>query len=164
MGTYHYLGWCLGSQVLILVVVKKVPVPGVSVQVHKLAEVVLCSEYLRPRVLYSQKKVSFGERMVVRRTLEEMLYSYGSKLDIEPVILGGDPSSAATVFTRVMVRLNITCSDPVEVPYYSSVLRICVHCACKTQCTIDGQYPICNECIHDGKPLIFKRKRKLSKS
>ena len=27
-GTYHYLGWYLGSQVLILTVVKKVPVPG----------------------------------------------------------------------------------------------------------------------------------------
>ena len=54
---------------------------------RNIAEVVLCSECLRPRVLYSQKKVSYGERVVVRRTLEQMLYSCGSKLDIEPIIL-----------------------------------------------------------------------------
>ena len=35
------------------------------------------------------------------------------------IILRGDLSSAATVFTRVMVRLNLTCNNPV-VPYYSS--------------------------------------------
>ena len=127
---------------------------------RNIAKVVLYSECLRPRVLYSQKKVSYGERTVVRRTLEQMLYSCGSKLDIEPVILGGDPSSAATVFTRVMVRLNLTCSNPVEVPYYSSECfeDICVHCACQTQCTIDGQFPIRNECIHDGKPPVSSEK------
>ena len=104
--------------------------------------------------------------MVVRWTLEQMLNTCGSKLDIEPIVLRGDPSSAATVFTRVMVRLNLTCNDPVEVPYYSSECfeDICVHCACQTQCTIDGQYPICNECKGDGKPPVFKRKRKLSKT
>ena len=63
----------------------------------------------------------------VRRTLEQMLYTCGSKLDIEPIILRGDPSSAATVFTRVKVRLNLTCNDPVKVPYYLSVLRISVY-------------------------------------
>ena len=43
--------------------------------------------------------------------------------------LRGDPSSAATVFTRVMVRLNLTCNDPVEVPYTTrvSVLRVSVY-------------------------------------
>ena len=99
---------------------------------------------------------------MVRRTLEQMLYTCGSKLDIEPLI---HPPSAATVFTRVMVRLNLTCNDPVEIPYYSSECfeDICVHCACQTQCTIDGQYPICNDCKGDGKLPVFKRKRKLSK-
>ena len=107
------------------------PMDYLSVRVHKtcrnIAEVVLCSECLRPRVLYSQKKVDYEECVVVRRTLEQIPYTCGSKLDIEPIILRGDPSSAATVFTRVMVRLNLTCNDPVEVPYYSSVLSISVY-------------------------------------
>ena len=133
---------------------------------RNIAEVVLCSECLRPRVLYSQKKVDYEECVVVRRTLEQIPYTCGSKLDIEPIILRSDPSSAATVFTRVMVRLNLTCNNTVEVPYYSSECfeNIYVHCACQTQCTIDGQYPIYNECKGDGKPPVFKQKRKLSKT
>ena len=94
--------------------------------------------------------------MVVRWTLEQMLYTCGSKLDIEPIILRGNPSSAATIFTIVMVRLNLTCNDQVEVLYYSSVLRISVYTVLARQCTIDGQYPICNKCKGDGKPPVFK--------
>ena len=116
---------------------------------RNIAEVVLCSECLHPRVLYSQKKVSYGERVAVHRTLEQMLYTCGSKLDIEPIILRGDPSSAATDFTRVMVRLNLTCNDTVEVPYYSS------------ECS--EEYPNCNE-FKVIKPPVFKQKRKLSKT
>ena len=132
---------------------------------RNVAEIVCCGECLRPRVLYSQKKVVYGERVVVRRMLEQILYTCGSKLDIEPIIHRGDPPTASTVFTRVMVRMNLTCNDPVEIPYYSSECfeDICVHCACHTHCNTDGQYPICNDCKGDGKPPVFKRKRKLSK-
>ena len=98
---------------------------------------------------------------MVHRTLEQILYTCGSKLDIEPIIHRGDPPTASTVFTRVMVRMNLTCNDLVEIPYYSSNCfeYICVHCACHTQCNTDGQYPICNDCKGDGKPPVFKQEK-----
>ena len=132
---------------------------------RNVAETVLCGECLRPRVLHSQKKVPYGERVVIRRSLEPILYTCGSSLDMDSIIYRGDPPAASTVFQRVMVRLNLCCSDPVEVPYYSSecFVDICVHCACPQQSTIDGQYPICQECRATGKMAVLKRKRKQTK-
>ena len=77
---------------------------------------------------------------------------------MDPIIYRGDPPAASTVFQRVMVRLNLCCSDPVEVPYYSSecFVDIYVHCTCPQQSTVDGQYPICQECRASGKTAVLK--------
>ena len=58
-----------------------------------------------------------------------------------------------------MVRLNLCCADPVEVPYYSSKCFVdnCVHCPYPQQSMTDGQ---CQECTDSGKQAVFKRKRK----
>jgi DNA-directed RNA polymerase subunit RPC12/RpoP len=61
------------------------------------------------------------------------------------------------------VRADLKCSEPIEIPYYSSNAfePICIHCgaevAVNTQ-TSDS-YPFCKDCR--GKPQILKRKQKL---
>lgn len=118
---------------------------------------VLCSECLRPRVLHSQKKVPNGERVVIRSSLEQILYTCGSSLDMDPIIYRGDPPAATTVFLRVIVRLNL-----IQWRFHITQVNVCVHCACPQQITIGGQYPICQECRDSGKIAALKRKRKLS--
>lgn len=59
-----------------------------------------------------------------------------------------------------MVRQNLCCDDPVEVTYYSSEcfdsINVCtVHVQCSVVLEVD--------CQKDGKKLVFRRKRKLTK-
>ena len=67
------------------------------------------------------------------------------------------------LFGKVYVRENITCNDPVEIPYYSSerFQSVCTHCAYASDTDIEGQYPLCEYCRQQGKHPIFKRKRRL---
>ena len=69
------------------------------------------------------------------------------------------------MFSIAHIRLNLTCEDPVEIPFYSSgaFAPVCIHCA-----TGDGlvggadveTMPTCRQCL-DNKKLMLKRKRKV---
>lgn len=135
------------------------------------SECVLCCECLRPRVLHSKHKISLGDKNVLKRTLEDILYSCGSSLkEVSPLIQPRDDTTCKSLFERIFVRENLDCQSPVEVPYFSSEAfeDVCVHCACNsTQTELthpNGAYPICVECMEEGKEKILKRKRSLFKA
>ena len=127
-------------------------------------ELVCCTECLKPRVIYSQKKLTLAESTVLFRSLEGLLYSCGSTLKgIEVECRDGEDSSLSTLFERLFVRQNLSCDDPVEVPYYSSdrFEDVCAHCGCTCAESVSGQYPLCSHCRHEGKHPVLKRKRKI---
>ena len=126
-------------------------------------ELILCSECLRPRVMYSQRKLSHHDVRVLLTSIEHVLYICGSKLcNVEVVLAPSDPSSAADVLSRVFVHANLCCRDDMEVLFYSSecFALLCSHCACKCDVCIEGQYPLCADCASGGISPMLKRKRK----
>ena len=59
------------------------------------------------------------------------------------------------------MRANLTCSDHVEVPFYSSesFTDVCIHCASTSDLAPDHDvYPTCGQCLKDC-PKILRRKR-----
>ena len=125
---------------------------------------VLCTECLKPRVLYSKQKLIFNEEEAVQRSIESILYSCGSTLKgLQVQRLPTDQISFEDLFDRVFVRENISCDDCIEIPYYSSYKfeDICIYCACQVQSVdlVNGQYPHCKDC-KELKPPVLKRKRK----
>ena len=134
-------------------------------------ELILCSECLRPRVIYAQRKLSHYDECALSRSIEEILYTCGSSLQgLDVEARSGEPPSVLTLFDRVFVRANLTCEDleQVEVPYYSSekFAPVCSDCACDCAGAdnIEGQYPLCQYCRAQGKQPMLKRKRKITAS
>ena len=132
---------------------------------YNVSQCVLCAECLRPRVLHSKHKLSLGDKVVLERTLEDVLFSCGSNFrDVKPLNYPSDSPQTKSLFERVFVRKNLNCDMPMEVTYYSSNCfeDICVHCACnKDLISTTGAYPICSYCSEEGKQKILKRKRPL---
>ena len=94
---------------------------------------VLCSNCLKPRVVYSKLKLKIEEENAFERTLDGVLFTCGSSLQgLEVERKAGDPPYVQTSMQRVFVRENLSCDEPVEIPYYSSEKfeDLCIHCAC----------------------------------
>ena len=123
---------------------------------------IMCSECLRPRVLYSKHKLTFCEEEAVQRSIQNLLFSCGSNFK---GITSGNASYVYkfNLFEHVFVRENITCDDCIEIPYYSSERfeDICIYCGCKVSKLVEGHYPLCPVCKQQGKSPVLKRKRKL---
>ena len=85
------------------------------------------------------------------RTIEGLLYTCGSTLKGVQVVTQSR-TELPVVKEKVYVRENIACSDPVEIPYYSSekFQSICTHCECECDVDIEGQYPLCEYCRDQG--------------
>ena len=114
--------------------------------------------------MYAQHKLNYAELRAVSRTLDELLYTCGSTLqEVTVDQQKDDPIETTALFERVFAQANLTCEDPVEVPYYSCEMfpLVCVHCACEHDHMEEGRYPICELCKQEGKTAILKRKRKL---
>lgn len=127
-------------------------------------EIILCCECLKPRVVYSQRKLSIWDERALVHTVEGIFFTCGSSLQgLELEVQSGEDPSVATLFSQVFVRANLTCDMPVEVPYYSSeqFAMICTSCGCNTDVQVEGQYPLCGYCKGRGCKPILKRKRKL---
>ena len=77
-------------------------------------------------------------------------------------------SSEEHILSKVFVRKDINCLNPIEIPYYSSGIfpLICTNCAGDTYfvkgAQADAYYPICTGCW-DSHGKVLKRKRKLFK-
>ena len=145
------------------------------------AEVIVCSECTKPRVLYCAYKLREEEYHTLKAKLEDV--SYSCDTSIQELLCGephNDDESAADETGRggaskpgrgtrkvrslkqdVYVRRSLQCNNPIEVPYYSSnVFRDrCVHCGSFQDFVNDSEvYPTCNAC--KSKVKIYKRKRK----
>ena len=126
-------------------------------------ETLQCSECLKPRVLYSQRKLRMDEVESLRDQLTGMMYSCGSLLS---ELCSPESQEQTTVVSRVFVRANLACTDPVETAYYSSGVfdDVCVYCGDPNN-IVRGEesadiLPTCKICFDDKrKPKIFKRKR-----
>lgn len=118
------------------------------------SQTVLCLECLRPRVIYAQRKLSFQEWLQLQQIF---YYSCGSSLqDID-----SGSTADLQLLAKVFVKANLTCDDPVEVPYFSSESfpKICIHCACTADLAQDTEvYPTCNHCLKECSK-IYRRKR-----
>ena len=119
----------------------------------------------RPRVMYSQRKLSYVEGRAIYRAMDQVLYTCGTSL--QGILLDrsgrADPPEVTTLFQRVYCRQDLTCDDPIEVPNYSCERfpMVCVHCACEHDQTEEGRYQLCDECKKEGKLPVLKRNRKL---
>ena len=96
---------------------------------------VTCTECFKPRVIYKLAKSEVNE---YKRTLEDIEYTCGS-----PIGLCG------AVFEKLIIKENIGCNSPIEIPYYTlSNTDISYHCGCSDDMTVaDLAYPICARCI-----------------
>ena len=99
-----------------------------------------------------------------RYPLEAVEFSCGSvMIDHMP-----NDSSEEHILSKVFVRKDINCLNPIEIPYYSSGIfpLICTNCAGDTDfvkgAQADAYYPICTGCW-DSHGKVLKRKRKLFK-
>ena len=123
-----------------------------------MAECIDCSECQRPRVIYALHKLRYAEVLKLQVLIGDVLYTCGStlqELDIE----GAESSE---LLSKVFVRANLTCQNPVEVPYYSSdsFVDVCVHCASSSDFVSNVDvYPTCKTCF-ETEPKIYRRKRK----
>ena len=117
---------------------------------------IMCSECLRPRVIYVQYKLIHAEEVALYRTKEGLFYTRGSTLKGVQVATQSRTqlSIVKDLFGKVYVQENITCND-------QRFQSVCTHCACVCDVDIEGQYPLCAYCRQQGKLPIFKRKRKL---
>ena len=125
------------------------------------SQIVMCLECLRPRVIYAQKKLSFQEVLQVERILEDVYFTCCSSLQDIDSSHGVGSTTDSQLLSKVFVRANLTCNDPVEIPFYSSESfpDVCVHCACVGD-LVENQdvYPTCNYCFRECSK-IYRRKR-----
>ncbi|XP_062596556.1 uncharacterized protein LOC134258011 [Saccostrea cucullata] len=123
---------------------------------------VTCLECKKPRCIYSRKHLTAREERSLTRVLERYMYTCGSLITPD-----GD-SLQGTVF----VRLQLACTTPVEIAYYSAnaVARKDVCCFCASSVDIiDDQdllrkyrvvLPMCRECKSRGKNHICRLPKK----
>lgn len=116
-----------------------------------------CVECRKPRVMYSLHKLTERQKVSLVTSMSEYDYTCGA-----PVL---PPSN--TLHNKVMVRAFLTCSMPVEIPYYGSELGrtdTCAHCAAEeaeTDQELKKKHktvlPICIACREAGKTPVLQR-------
>ncbi|XP_033120195.1 uncharacterized protein LOC117119467 [Anneissia japonica] len=128
--------------------------------------VVKCVECGKPRCLYAQKKVTDEQKVQLEEALDGLQYTCGSSLHDF-----ADVDDDNHIFSRVYVRKNLMCEDPVEVPYYVSGLfpEVCLHCVATEDLVHDeGEtelHPVCRKCYTDPnkkKVPVMRWKRRRS--
>ena len=129
-----------------------------------ISSIVRCIECDKPRVLHAAKKLNQQELFQLDKEIDDMDFSCGSTMkDFIP-----EDEEDSHVLSKVYCRADLGCSQPLEIPYYSSgsFPHICIHCAeCDNLLTGDEAsdiYPTCGQCM--TKPKQLKRKRKLFKA
>ena len=85
--------------------------------------IIQCHECEKWRLIYSKATLTPQEKVELGGILEEIQYSCGSGLqEIE--------HDDRSVLQKVFTRTNLTCSSPIELPYYSNNIHepLCFHC------------------------------------
>ncbi|XP_074641196.1 uncharacterized protein LOC141898942 [Tubulanus polymorphus] len=132
-------------------------------------EVLNCTECDKPRVMYSNKKLTQKEKDLIECITKGFSYSCGMVLQ-EAIDKDELSEGECEVLSKVFVRANLSCNSPIEVPYYSSQLFIdvCTNCAATENLTqARGSvklYPICEKCFRESTlGIVIRRKRKFEK-
>ena len=86
---------------------------------HCVGEFIVYSECDKPRVLHAVMKLNFQDIQHLKLKLEMTLATCGSWLED----LNSDEAEDSEV-SRVFVRVNLSCSDPVEIAYYYCRLTV----------------------------------------
>ena len=147
-----------------------------SVQAAKnVMKVLFCTKCTRPRVLHAARKVKQPDKEELELALQDLHYSCGSTLQemldkdeeqgsSEPastgVVAEADTHQSSAVLSRVFIRGDLTCSDHVELPYFSAAVfpDVCIYCGSNEKVTHQPEtYPTCEFC--STKKRILKRKR-----
>ena len=89
----------------------------------------MCTECLKPRVLYAQRKLTHHDEAVLDRVSENYLYSCGSTLAGLECEIENDHPSVRDLFNRVYVRENLACDTTIEIPYVLFFPDVCL-CMC----------------------------------
>ena len=136
--------------------------------------IMTCHECFKPRCIYSKAKLTKDEQIALKRVQESRLYTCGSSIF--------PPNSAC--HDTVCVKESFTCSDPIELSYFSAALvhfpLVCYWCGMPEDSLVrDDEYmelernyqtvhAICMLCKHDGKhpftrhPLNAPKRKKKS--
>ena len=130
---------------------KRIPFNPSGQTALNVRQVITCSECSKPRVLHSSRKVKDNVKEISEE-LDSLSYSCGASLQ---------DAMDACFLENIYVRADLTCSMPIEVPYFSAGYdSICYYCGTKTDLEIKEQFhPICISCKKAKKP-VKSRKRK----
>ena len=119
---------------------------------------VTCTECQKPRVVYSNKKLSSRQEVLLAVTLSEYEYSCGSELF---------PPNEASILQSLTIKSHLSCNQPIEVAYYGSDVGrkdLCAYCASANahkDAALTKKFktvlPICEACIADGKDVVTQR-------
>ena len=115
--------------------------------------VVECVECSKPRIVYSKLKLSERESITLTTALSEYDFTCGSAL-LPPNI---------SLSNKVMLRANLACATPIEVPFYHSgdlcKRDLCVCCAAEeapTDQELLPQYQCCT-CVKSAGPNLSQK-------
>ncbi|XP_033730159.1 uncharacterized protein LOC117319474 [Pecten maximus] len=124
---------------------------------------ILCEECAKPRCVYSRRALTLREERSFRRIKDRYNYTCGSLITPEGDSLHG------TVF----VRLQLCCTTPIEMAYYSAPAAIgrkdlCCYCASFEETERDPEalktfrvvLPLCKPCKTAGKAVIRRQPKK----
>ena len=119
---------------------------------------IVCVECQKPRVIYSNTKLSQRQEVLLAINMSEYEYTCGSHLF---------PPSCERLLQTLTLRPQLTCAQPVELPFYGAELGrkdLCCHCAAPNAFTdplLKEQYktvlPICDGCVADHKTAVVQR-------
>lgn len=116
-----------------------------------------CVECVKPRVVYAKGKLTDKQVMEMSQCLSEQDYTCGAYIT----------SPSDELHGTIHVRPGMSCSDIIELSYYSSGIGrndVCSYCGAPDACVSDNLkkkfntvLPICGECTRSGFEPICQR-------
>jgi len=106
-------------------------------------------------VCYTARVLKAQQKLQLERELEMISYSCGCCFqDMED-------REEGSIFDLVFVNDKLTCSSPIEAPYYVVFTDLlCFYCGSEQDLrNTGGYYPICEECCTQGKVAKQKNSR-----
>ena len=119
---------------------------------------IVCAECSKPRLLYSKLSLKTPRREELCQVVGDLDYTCGSSFaDI--------PTEEGNILQSVFVKASLSCSQPIEVPYYTAGhVDVCIHCGLPSELVYDeGCYPACTACKSASKKAVKKRARTSAK-
>ena len=131
----------------------------------KVRSIMHCQECFKPKCVYSSRKLNWNETVLLKSVTEEKLYTCGSAV-FQPT---------SEVVDTIVVRQNVSCTDPVETQYFTATLvsfsLVCYYCGIEEESFVEDDEmerlrnefavvrPLCFLCKSDGKTPFVKMPR-----